>query len=66
MKVLAKYNSQTFEIIEDNPDVGFYLYVYDTTGKNTHDYLQDTLEITKEFAFEKYGVPLDSWTIAKD
>ena len=66
MKLVAKHNRKTFEIVEDNPDVGFYLYVYDTNCKNTHDHLQDTLEITKEFAFEEFGVPLNSWTTAKD
>ncbi len=49
-------------IIEHDKNVGFYLYVYDdATGKNTHDYLQDTLEIAKEQAFEDFGVHLDSW-----
>lgn len=61
MKLISKYNNQTFEIVEDNPEVGFYLYVFDSNGKNTHDHLQDTLEITKKFAFEEFGVPLDSW-----
>lgn len=61
MKLVSKHNNQTFEIVEDKPEVGFYLYVYDTNGKNTHDYLQDTLQITKEFANKIFGVPLDSW-----
>ncbi len=40
---------------------GFYFYVYDQNGFDTHDYLQDTLEIAMEQAFEDFGVPLDAW-----
>ena len=32
-------------------------------AKNTYDYIQDTLQMAKEYAFEKFGVPLDSWII---
>jgi hypothetical protein len=63
MKLISKFNDQTFEIINDLPEVGFYLYIYDRQNKCTDDYLQDTLEAIKEFAFEKYSVPLNSWTI---
>jgi hypothetical protein len=49
-------------LTDQKDEYGFYLYVYDgITGFNTHDYLQDTLEIAKEQAFEEFGVPLDSW-----
>lgn len=61
IKLISKYNNQIFEIVEDNSEVGFYLYVYDSSGKNTHDHLQNTLQITKEFAYEEFGVPLNSW-----
>lgn len=39
----------------------YYLYIFNSEGKNTHDYDQDTLEIAKEQALEDFGVPLDSW-----
>jgi hypothetical protein len=39
---------------------GYYLYVY-IDGKDTYDYLQDTLEIAMEQAQEQFGVPLDAW-----
>ena len=48
-------------IIEEDKNVGFYLYIYDSRGFNTHDYLQDSLEIAKEQALDDFGVPLDSW-----
>lgn len=63
MKLTAKHNKQTFEIDEDLPGVGFNVYAYDSNGKNTHDYLQDTLEMAKKCALEEFGVPLDSWKI---
>ena len=39
----------------------YCLWVY-KDGKDTHDYLQDTLIRAKEFALSQFGVPLDSWT----
>jgi hypothetical protein len=62
MKLNAKHNNMTFEIVEDSPEVGFYLLCYDSLGKNIHDYLQDNPKMAKELAWEQFGVPLDSWT----
>ena len=45
--------------------VGFYLYIFDN-NKCTHDYLQDTLEIAKEFAWKKYGIPKNDWMKVDD
>jgi hypothetical protein len=59
-KLKSVFGNLEFKIEEDNPEVGWYLYVY----KNNHciaDYLQDTLEKAKEFAEEKYNVPYNSW-----
>ena len=66
MTLISKHNNQTFEIVADQPEVGFYVYVYDNNGKNTHDYLQDTLHMAKEFAFKKFGVSIDSWTTKRN
>lgn len=41
---------------------GFYLYVYDEKGNNTHDFMQDSLHWAQHNAFEDFGVPMDSWT----
>lgn len=65
MKLVAKHNNQLFEIVEDLPEVGFYIYVYDSQGKNTHDHLQDTELIAKEFTFQEFGVPIDSWKVSE-
>lgn len=56
---LKSPHSQYYEI-ECDPHVGFYLYVYEG-DKCIRDYLQDTLEIAIECAWEDYGVPKDSW-----
>ena len=53
-------------IIDEDKNVGFYLYVYDQKGSNTHDYLQDDFETVKFFAFHKFGVPEDSWVEIDD
>ena len=47
-------------IIEEDSSVGFYLYVIEK-GKRTHDYLQDSLELAKEFAEKDLGVDLGEW-----
>ena len=45
--------------IEEEDGIGFYLYIYDPiSGKNTHDYLQDSLEISMEQAEEDFSIPI--------
>ena len=61
MKLKATHDEKTFEIIEDLPDIGWYVYAYDSSGHNTHDYLQDDLEMAKRCAFEEFGVPYNAW-----
>jgi|ERR1035437_4071105 acyl carrier protein len=56
----SKLKGLKFKIEEDYPDVGWYLYVFEGE-KCTYDYLQDTFQICKEFAFKKFEVPIDSW-----
>ena len=56
----VKYKGKEFKIEEDYPEVGAYLFVY-ANNVCIEDYLQDTIEHCKRFAFEEYGVPLNSW-----
>jgi len=62
MKLTAKHNNMTFEIVDDLPDVGWYVLAYDSSGKNTHDHLQDDLNMAKSCAQSEFGVPLSAWT----
>lgn len=62
MKLTAKHNGLTYEIVDDLPDIGWYVYAYDSEGKNTHDYLQDDLNMAKRCARSEFGVPFDAWT----
>jgi len=62
MKWHAKLDSlisRQYEIKHD-PLVGFYLYVFED-GKCIRDYLQDTLELAMECAWEDFGVPKEAW-----
>lgn len=59
-KYKAEYSEKIFVIKQDKPEVGWYLYVYENR-RCIYDYLQGTLEITKEFAEEQFGVPLEKW-----
>ena len=62
MKWKAKFDSiktRYYEIKHD-PNVGFYLYVFENE-KCINDYLQDTLELAIECAWEDFGVPKESW-----
>ena len=65
-------------IIEQDSQVGFYLYVYEqdspflddlrsSTGCWSHqqDHLQDTLKAAKNQALQDFGVPVDSWVEIK-
>ena len=46
--------------IKHDPSVGFYLYIFEN-GKCIHDYLQDTLELAIECAWEDFGVRKNAW-----
>jgi hypothetical protein len=47
-------------VIEHDPAVGWYLYVYQG-GECTHDFLQDTLELAVEQAESDFGVSRSAW-----
>ena len=47
-------------MIEQDEAAGFYLYVYEK-DKCIRDYLQDTLDIAIDMAFEDFQVPRESW-----
>lgn len=59
-KLEAFHNGKKYLIAEDLPQVGWYLYLFDKNGNNTHDYLQDTEQIAKEQAYEDFGVPIEN------
>ncbi len=59
-KLVSLHQGKKFEIEEDNPDVGFYLYIFED-DKCIADHLQDSLEAAKEVAWERYAVPKSSW-----
>jgi hypothetical protein len=48
------------EIFEDK-NAGFYLCIYDSSGKCIADYLQDSLQFAKEQAAKDYKLDVNSW-----
>jgi hypothetical protein len=60
----AEHKDRKFVIECGGEGVGFYLYIF-SGERCTHDYLQNTFELTKKFAFEEFGVPLESWQPSK-
>jgi hypothetical protein len=50
----------SYKIEEDLPEIGVYLYGYEG-GICIFDYLQDSIDECIKFAFEEFGVPIDSW-----
>lgn len=56
----AEHNNRRFKIEEDYPEVGVYLYVYED-GNCVKDFLQNSTDICKKVAYEKYQVPKDKW-----
>lgn len=59
----ARHDGKIFRIEEFSPEYGFYLFIYEN-GECTYDYMQDTVEDCKGFAFEEFNVPLDCWKFA--
>lgn len=47
-------------LIEEDAAVGFYVYVYETSGSKSPDrnYFQGKLEMAKAVCTEEFGVPL--------
>ncbi|MBO3697535.1 DUF4345 domain-containing protein [Roseivirga sp. E12] len=59
--LMADHGGYTYEIQEDLPDIGWYLYQYDDSGNCTHDTLQDNLAMAMKYAEEEFGVSLSTW-----
>ena len=64
-KLEVTYGGQKYSIEEDLPEVGAFLYVYDEKISK-YDWLQNDIEMCKQVAFERYGIPLDSWIEVRD
>lgn len=58
-QAVSPFFTKRYEIKYD-PMVGFYLYVFEG-DKCIHDYLQDTLDLAMECAWEDFGVPKSAW-----
>ena len=58
-RLRAEYNGIVFEIEEDKPEVGAYLYVY--KPDEVYDDLQNSIKDCQEIALEDFGVPMNSW-----
>ncbi len=56
----AEHAGLFFRIEQDCPEVGAYLYVYES-GSCIKDELQDSVDVCKKIAFEAYGVPIENW-----
>lgn len=60
VELISSFEDKYFLILEDLPEVGCYLYVYQN-GQCIKDFLQDNIEQCKHIAFEDYGINYDSW-----
>ena len=49
-----------FRIEEDLPGIGWYIYIY-KDDILLYDYLQDTLEVSKNFVNDRYEINDDDW-----
>jgi hypothetical protein len=62
MKLVCKIKGRIRAKIEQVEAVGFYLFIFDPeSGRCTHDYLQDTLEIALEQGEEDFALSKDKW-----
>lgn len=56
----AEHDGRRFSIVPDAPDVGIYLYVYESETC-VRDEPQDDAATCIRVAREKYGVPTGTW-----
>ena len=61
MKYISNTKELSLVIEEDWPDVGAYLYVYNSQGDCIADYLQDDVDSCKRQAGETFGVAHNNW-----
>ena len=64
-RYIAKHKNIEMIIKEDLPEVGAYLFV-SIDGKPKYDYLQNSINDCKDFAFEDFSVPQKSWKRISD
>jgi hypothetical protein len=59
----VKNNVDKYRIILENRTEGAYIFIYDSPQSKfpEWDYLDKDMQSAKEFCFEDYGTPLDSW-----
>jgi hypothetical protein len=57
----CKYKDNFFEIVEDLPNVGWYLRIFNKDMKCIADHLQNDFDSVTDFAFEEYGISKNSW-----
>jgi hypothetical protein len=57
---IAYYGDKKYVIEPDLPEVGAYLRIYEG-GRDSADYLQDSIEACKCLAHDDFGIPIDSW-----
>jgi hypothetical protein len=62
IRLQSVFNGMKFVIEQSLPSIGYYLYIY-SGDKCIYDYLQDSVEMCKEFALEDFNVPLNSWEV---
>lgn len=60
-KYQSDFKEKKYVIEEDMPEVGWYLYIFDKSGKCIADYLQDNFKIVVDFAEEEFKIPKESW-----
>jgi hypothetical protein len=60
IKLYNKSKDKQFIIEQDDPEVGFYLYVYENE-KCIADYLQDDLEAIIQQAYQDFKLDPQSW-----
>jgi hypothetical protein len=65
MTLVAEHQGTTARIVQDRPDVGWYLHISLPSGES-RDHLQDTKEIAVSQAEEDYGIPSSAWQITKE
>ena len=73
LRLVARHDGFYFEITDEwwgpafssgrkvSDRVRYYRVERYDRERNTHDYLQDSLEIAKECALDEWGVPLNAW-----
>ena len=63
MTFYSDWNNKRFQVVEELPEIGSHLIIYNVKDEFLEKYLKEDAWTCMDFALEKFRVPRDSWVM---